>query len=326
MTIATVPLDPRHVFKLGFHSLFVYLEHIGREYNLPSTIVLSANERDDSYITVLRQNLYALDLAVSIKDQKDMMLADTISAALQRLEQRGAIEESRAVLCHCDCGKTQFRSGTEFHRTKEGKTLIDENGQSRCCGSAIQETECDVLFLVMPLQALTVPLCYPSWATIEITESLRQMNGWRLLLSRIGNRTYHFQSASGRFYQIDNDITNILSLVLPQPEGRGIQHLISGVSTVRQVSLMLTVASLLEIELPQSLHFLPRVEFAPVGDIKTLEEAICRFGIYRVKNALLWCALSGSKNIALSGSLFPRMLVSTPPSGDHRSYRKMLLS
>jgi hypothetical protein len=80
--------------------------------------------------------------------------------------------------------------------------------------------------------------------------------------------------------------------------------------------------------LPEQIHFLPKIRFEPVAQISTLQKAIERFGAQRIRNALLWAALSGRKDMTLSGSLFPRTITEKPENDanvSHEEFRLRLL-
>jgi hypothetical protein len=180
------------------------------------------------------------------------------------------------------------------------------------------------VIVTQPLPQINLPKVFPLWAAQELHESLVRLEGSRLLISRSGERILKISSPSGKKWDIDNDIIWRLYPLFLKTEGKELRHMITGVSVIWQTAIILMLASMLGLEPIDSVRCLPKVYFQPVNGVRTLEEAVSRFGPGIVSNALLWASLSEKKKITLSGSLFPCMKEDFPQVSSLVSSRNKL--
>ena len=319
--VITMPLNPRHFKKMGFYSIFAYAEYLSQLHKIPSVLVV--NKRGivdvDEMAQALAQRLQDFSLEPTAWWHDTSIDQARVSDLIEQLLSRCVLEESQEKIVHCGCGKIQYLSGATLRKTKT--TLLSPDGMPLCCSKTIETTE--VLALVtQKLKAPDVyPTLYPTWARKEFDWIYSELSGKRLLVSRVGAGGFLIRSPQGNSFWLDNDI--VVSFLPWFLENHGIKgkHLVSGISTMRQVALMSMFMSSLGLQPFEEVHFLPRVN-CKLEDFNSL---LKDWGAVRLKNALLWCAVSGRQEISFDESLVTRM---TPeivmPQLDRLRHRKSL--
>ena len=307
-TVATLPLNPRHADKIGFFSLFAYTQFMSEASAMKS--VFAINELNissqSSSRSVLLTGLSFLKQEPSHFWYDLEVEKDSITCFLNHLFEIGKVSSVREAVKHCECLKIQYRAIASLHKTK--KSLVSQSGVSECCGTVIQEKEI-VTLLSAPLEYPEVfPEITPLWALSEVTTACNKLVGQRLLLSRMGERAFSFTTPEGEVFPLDTDVVwMFFPSLLKDKHNLNLKHLISGASTVRQVALLLMLSNWFMCDSIGKVTFLPRVDFSPIAKVTTLKSAVERFGPHVVLNALMWSATSGTKEVILSGSLFPRV-------------------
>lgn len=307
-TIATMPLNPRHAQKLGFYSLFAYAQYLGKLHQLPTVFAINEVGVKDACAS---KNLLCGGLKV-LGSQPDILWNDTqaseemLGRLVGQLQENNLLDEVEGNISHCDCMKVQYLPQALLRKTKT--SLISQDGTARCCNSLIHEKKAYVL-TTRPLEPpKTYPKLYPIWAKKEFDWIYSEIKGQQLLLSRMNDRRFLVTTQSGRAFWLDNDVVGMFLPGLLEQDDVQVNHFVSGVSTMRQVALMMMMSLSLGMELPEQVHFLPRVDFTSRTDTDVVTSAVKEFGIQRVNNALLWCAMSGRQTISLDKSMFLRML------------------
>lgn len=302
--VATIPMDPGHAKKPGFYSIFMFADAVADAYGLPLVCGLNTLGKQTASNDTLEQLRDTLTL-LNIRPYgwwADSMLNDILAQnTFDALLAAGCIRTTTRDICRCSCGNVEHLAGIELFSTK---TLIKE-GRSLCCHTRITESREEVL-TTLPLPDIPLPTVYPKWAEREFRTKMAKLAGSELLLSRTTPRRYRIVQGSRSWY-IDNDAVWWLYMRWLYASAYQPTHLVVGVSTLRQAAVICTISALLGLPVPTHVYCLPKVFFAPIHGTTSLESAIARFGIDRVRNALLWSALSQRKEYTLSGSLFPAM-------------------
>lgn len=325
--VATTVLNLRHAQKLGFYSLFVYADHLSKVYKIPSVFLLNeAGLSGDPEVlkAVASHEWSALNLQPDVLWSDKDVEGQVVETLIGRLHDMNLVEESMGMLNYCDCLKVQYPSLVVLRKTKT--SLIDENGIARCCGSRISQKEVHMLTTKPLYPPQYLPDLFPLWVKKDFDGIYSELAGQRLLISRVDRRRFLVATKNGNTFWLDNDIVVTLLPGVLQHFNIEIEHLVSGVSTMRQVALMMMLSAALGVQLPTQIHFLPRVSFIPGGGIETLSVAIEHFGSSRAYNALLWCATSGGKKISFDGNMFARVTgKSIEIIRDLKKYRRSLL-
>jgi len=322
-----MPLNPRHAQKLGFYSLFAFTKYLGALHQLPtvgSINELGADSHEANIVTLI-DTLQILGSKPSVMWNDININSDTLSVLIKRLQNSGLLNETRININHCSCMKIQHLSQALLRSTKS--SLISKDGKTLCCDSLLHEAETLALTTTPLCPPETFPLLYPLWAKKEFDWIYSQFKGQQLLFSRIDSgRRFLITTASGKKFWLDNDVVGMFFPSLIKKDGIEIEHLVSGVSIMRQAALMVLISSALGVSLPKQIYFLPRVDINTNQGPATISSAIGKFGSFRVDNALLWCATSGRQNIVLDKNMFPRMLDKEPvPTLDFAKLRRSIL-
>lgn len=306
-------LNPRHAKKLGFYSLFAYANQLGKVHQQPVTFALNeiGVPDTDQAKNLLSVGLKTLGYQGNLWSDQQID-GSTLTYFIDSLLHSSWLKETDGAIKHCKCMKVQYIEQATLRKTKT--SLTDPNGFARCCNSQIQATEVRVL-LTAPLEPpVSHPKLYPIWAKKEFDWIYSELKGQQLLFSRINDRHFFVTTKSNNTFWIDNDVIGMLLVGLLNKEGVNVEHVISGVSTMRQAALMTLISQALGVKIPEYFHFLPRVDVTEVSltSENALQSLVEKFGVNRVTNALLWCASSGRQNISLEKNLFSRMLDREP--------------
>lgn len=309
MKVASMmPLNPRHSSKLGFYGLFAYLQHLGHFNGLKTLVLLNqvgVSDVDGSSVTLLQRALGNMELYPDMLNS-DLAINPTRSQDLIRLMlDEGLVSEEEVQIEHCGCLKIQRLSGLEFFKTKQ--TLMGIDGKSRCCNSTLSKISARVLLTRPCTKPSYIPGLYPNWSYKELDWVYSSLEGQRLLISRLDRRHFSVSLGEGRKYWLDNDCISLFYPWLMSCDSIEIEHMISGVSTIRQAALMLMFADWLKINYIQNVHFLPRIDYGSPITISDLDSLLAVHGKNRLLNSLLWSAMSGKQRINLTPDLFDRV-------------------
>lgn len=324
--IITMPLNPRHAQKIGFYSLFAYAKYLGELHQLPTIFVLNEIGAKDNEQTrnTLSNKLISLGLEPSLFWSDNSVNERMLSRLIQKLQGSGKIDEVSCKVSHCECLKVQYITEALLRKTKT--SLVTRDNKSLCCNTEITERSVRSL-LTSPIEPPTeYPELYPTWAKKEFDWIYSELRGQKLLLSRIDDRRFLVATESGGEFWLDNDVVGMFIPGILREDDIGSEHLISGISTMRQAALMLMLSSWLGVIPPKKVHFLPRVDFSIKTESSPLESSVQKFGAQRVTNALLWCAMSERQTIVLDANMFSRMSEKElKPNNDRIQHRRNLV-
>lgn len=297
-------MDPGHANKPGFYSIFLFTHAVARKHGLPAvfginTLGKRATSSDAS--TRLCEMLILLQATPHAWWADSLLNDEIVQNTINLLFAQGCVKAEKRGIRQCSCGNVEYFADVVLFSSK---SLI-RDGMSLCCHTHITESHKTVL-TTTPLPTIPLPKVYPAWAEREFAVMLEKLAGSKLLLSRATPRRYRIVEGS-MSWNIDNDVIWWLYAYWLRRISYGLDHLVVGTSTLRQAAVICSISALVGLSAPKYIYCLPKVFFAPVHNTKTLEGAIKQFGIHRVRNALLWSALSERKECTLSGSIFPSM-------------------
>lgn len=309
--VGVLPVNPIHATKFGFYSIFAYAKALAQTEQLSTVygINICGKPGAGDLIPKLQDSVEFLEISPTRWWIDSSITTGAMSSEAEQLLERGFIKESEREIRRCSCGNVEYLGGVTLFG--KGKTLIDGK-YTMCCHSQVFSRREKVL-LTAPLPLVKTSTVFPVWANSELTAVLKTLEGSQLLVSRKTKRIFQVISSTGVSWELDNDMLWWLYLQWLKGDGFNVQHLVVGASVIRQAGVLLAFSSLLGINLPKTIHCLPKVLFEPVRGVQTLEQVVSRFGKTRTTNALVWSSLSARKQFTLSGSVFPNMC-HLPPS------------
>jgi hypothetical protein len=303
--VGTLPMSPEHANKLGYYSIFAYVNMVARSHGIQSVYATNLYGKRDagSHNQKLQTTLTTLDLQPNIWWNDESIREDDVASIVGSSICKKAISEEEVEITRCSCGQVEFPSSSKLYGRR--KTLI-RGKFSLCCNTELLSSVRKSL-LTIEIGNVPNPKVSPAWAGSELRHQLVALKGRKLQVSRTSPRRFSFQNKDEKVFHLDNDLLWWLYPRWANDAGVSLNHLVVGASVVRQVAVLLAVADIFEIQPPKNLTFLPKVLFEPVHGVDTIQAAITRFGSSRVINALIRCAKSARKEIVLQGSLFPQM-------------------
>ena len=286
----TLPINPRHYNKLGFYGIFAYLNSTANT-NMSQDIIM-LNTRDGGNEENKLELIKKIEL-LGIKPKniiEDNNIEDGVSKKVfERLLNKGIIRVSEEQISRCKCGKMQFKAEAKLYRTST--SLLSQDGTAKCCGSTL-ETKVEKVVVTSAIKRPSkLPEFYPKTVQKEIDWFYENTNH-ELLLSRETEQKYSVEIDNNKYF-IDPDNLMYFYLLYLDELGYKVKELVSGISTVKQVAYMLSFCEMAEVDLPNKISFLPRIDFKG-SDNEYIEKYLEKFGNRKILNALLW-ATSGSK-------------------------------
>ncbi len=299
----TLPVSPSHAKKPGFYSLFSFVYHLGMTENMQTIAALNTlgKSADVSTIHLMESTLDILGIQPNVRWNDETIDHNSMSTLLQTLFKKNLIGVETRNIRRCSCGMIEYFDGIDLYGSK---TLVHE-GYSMCCHTRIIKIRKQVL-VTAPLPKPSTPKVFPSWAAREFEAKMKKLAGARLLISRSTPRR-HSVRLGGYDWNIDNDLVWWFFSKWLSEKKYILTHLVVGTSILHQAAILSAVSALIEVPVPTHIYCLPKVSFIPIHGVVTIGQSVERFGSVRITNALLWSALSGRKEFALHGSIFPKM-------------------
>jgi len=300
--VVTMPMNPSHVDKIGFMSIFAYTHAMAVQKQAMSVYAVNLYGKCTSHDALQKFSRAVSTLAITPTEQWVDTCIDTscMQNVFAKLWHDGFFSEEITDVSRCACGRVEYLANTQLYSSK--KSLI-KNDCSLCCHTKII-TAHEQVILTAPLPRVQIPEVFPLWAGKDLQHVLQELAGTRLLVSRSTERIFQFSTR-----WLDNDLVWWLYLYWLQQRDESLQVecLVAGASIVRQVGVLIAFSQLIGTPLPKSVSFLPKVFFDPLKNVRSLDQLIARFGTQRTVNALVWSALSERKQFVLSGSMLPNM-------------------
>ena len=305
--IATIPMNPSHAEKIGFYSIFVYLSRYAQSNNVLPVYGINTlgKSKLNNGLPKLKASIQTLGIEPKFWWVDESLYDSTVSKKVQDLYNKNILQISHANVSRCVCGNVEYLSDVVLRGTK---TLL-HGKHAVCCDSKITSTNKEVL-LTAPLPHVEVEKTYPAWAGTELNEKLARIAGNQLLVSRTTTRRYQLETNS-HVWQIDNDLSWWLYSFWLYEQGIFLKDLVIGASVLHQAAILIAFSSLLGIPVPTGIHCLPKVYFQAENGTTSIGDAVALYGQAKVTNSLLWCALSGRKEITFLEHMFKTMSADT---------------
>lgn len=299
--VATIPVDPSHAGKFGFHSLFSFTNYIARLTRGKSVYAINTQGKTVDYdaIGLLKNNLETLKLQPDIWWNDEVVTSSMMQDILSKLFQAGIVRVENHELRRCVCGKIEYFANVRLF----GRKSLIKHNLAECCHSTLHVAEERVLVMA-PIQAVQLPNVFPKWAAAEFEAEFQKLIGSKLLISRIAKRKFTVQ-LDGESWNLDTDLLWWFFPVWLQQQNLVLQRLVTGHTTMRQAAIITSLTTLLGVPVPTHVYCLPKVHFETFGNVETVAKAVEKYGYQRIANALLWCSLSKRKDFELGGSSLP---------------------
>lgn len=299
--IATLPLNPRHTSKLGFYGMFAYGQFVSAQTNTPFAPMFSVTDSNVADFESVKRGCDLLGIS-HVKYLRDDIVSDReVQNIFALLRQMGLIYQTMETVVSCACGKIQYLEKATLRKTK---TSLVDGTEARCCLSKLVSAKIPVLMSAPIRKPEKFPLLQPAWVKKELLWFYDHMNHGMLVSRSTPQRYSVTMSDSGGKVYIDADTVLHFLPMLLKDAGYSAKMLISGVSTMKQLALMLAFCDQAGVNLPNEVHVLPRINYVHQDDAPV--SITQKFSSHQVVNALLWCAMSTKQSVTLTDALIAR--------------------
>ncbi|MGD0977239.1 MAG: hypothetical protein ABR875_03030 [Minisyncoccia bacterium] len=266
--ITSLPLSPRKNAMLGYYSIPLMVDLLGKMCNQETILALNCLgcKADQIAIEEFGSSAYFLGLRGQIWQDDNESNKTFVSSVLYQGLSDGWIKEEPRGIWRCGCGKTEVLDEPDnFTALKSDRIYEITNGKITCraCSEHAENSTEQVLLLCLPID-MKLPQVIPRYAECEFSEQFNFFRGKSILISRKFGAGFKTRGFSKDFI-LDVDFCWMFYLAALWKNGFSVDTVCTGHKTLKQAVLSTIASQLAGIKIPRFIVSLPYVNIDFAG-------------------------------------------------------------